>query len=88
MDLKNGGGADAMELDIYGGGGTSFDPIFDYIEKNNEDVGGLVYFTDGYGCVRDRSPNFPVLWVTTGRVPMVGSYGNSGGKLFGKVVHI
>ena len=88
IDLKNGTGADAMELDIYGGGGTSFDPIFDYIEKNNEDVGGLVYFTDGYGCVRDRSPNFPVLWVTTGRVPMVGSYGNSGGKLFGKVVHI
>ena len=88
MDLKNGGGADAMELDIYGGGGTSFDPIFDYIEKNNEDVGGLVYFTDGYGSVRDRSPSFPVLWVTTGRVPMVGSYGNPGGKLFGKVIQI
>ena len=87
MDLKNGGGADAMELDIYGGGGTSFDPIFDYIEKNNEDVGGLVYFTDGYGSVRDRKPGYSVLWVTTGRAPSCGSYASKA-ELFGKVVHI
>jgi predicted metal-dependent peptidase len=79
-----------MELNIYGGGGTSFDPIFDYIEKNNEDVGGLVYFTDGYGSVSNRSPSFPVLWITTGQAPMVSGYGDSrgDGKLFGKVVHI
>ena len=76
-----------MELDIYGGGGTSFDPIFDYIEKNNEDVGGLVYFTDGYGSVRDRKPGYSVLWVTTGRAPSCGSYGSKA-ELFGKVVQI
>ena len=92
MDLKNGKGADAMELDIYGGGGTGFDPIFNYIKKNNEDVGGLVYFTDGFGSVSDRSPNFPVLWITTGKAPDV--YGHHDHlrqgetKLFGKVVHI
>ena len=93
MDLKNGGGADAMELDIYGGGGTGFDPIFNYIEKNNKDVGGLVYFTDGYGSVSNRSPNFPVLWVTTAKAPDVyGHYDDGTGaqpsKLFGKVVPI
>ena len=82
IDLKNGTGADAMELNIFGGGGTSFDPIFDYIDRNNEDVGGLVYFTDGYGSVRQRSPSFPVLWVTTARAPRFG------GREFGKVVHI
>lgn len=86
IDLKNGTGADAMELNIFGGGGTSFDPIFDYIDKTNEDVGGLVYFTDGYGSVGDRNPNFPVLWITTGRAPSLRSPG--GRKLFGKVVHI
>ena len=88
MDLKNGGGADAMELDIYGGGGTGFDPIFDYIKKNNEDVGGLVYFTDGYGSVSDKSPNFPVLWITTGKAPEVYGHYDDDTKLFGKVVHI
>ena len=87
IDLKNGTGADAMELDIYGGGGTSFDPIFDYLAKSNEDVGGLVYFTDGCGSVRSRNPNFPVLWVTTFRVPSVNHYGSKD-ELFGKVVHI
>ena len=75
-----------------GGGGTGFDPIFNYIKKNNEDVGGLVYFTDGFGSVSDRSPNFPVLWITTGKAPDV--YGHHDHlrqgetKLFGKVVHI
>ena len=88
MDLKNGRGADAMELDIYGGGGTGFDPIFDYIKKNNEDVGGLVYFTDGYGSVSDKSPNFPVLWITTGKAPEVYGHYDDDTKLFGKVVHI
>lgn len=86
IDLKNGTGADAMELNIHGGGGTSFDPIFDYIDMYNEDVGGLVYFTDGYGSVRERNPSFPVLWVTTALAPRVQT--TRGSKLFGKVVHI
>jgi len=87
IDLKNGTGADAMELDIYGGGGTSFDPIFDYLEKNNEDVGGLVYFTDGMGWVSERNPSFPVLWITTYCAPRFGGRSDEG-KPFGKVVHI
>ena len=87
MDLKNGTGADALELEIYGGGGTSFDPIFDYLEKGDEDVGGLVYFTDGCGSVRDRRPGFPVLWVTTYRTPRINSRAG-GSELFGKVVNI
>ena len=87
IDLRNGGGADAMELDIYGGGGTSFDPIFDYLEKSNEDVGGLVYFTDGMGSVSERNPSFPVLWITTYQAPRFGGRSDEG-KPFGKVVHI
>ena len=87
IDLKNGTGADAMELDICGGGGTSFDPIFDYLAKSNEDVGGLVYFTDGMGWVSERNPSFPVLWITTYRAPSFGDRSGEG-KPFGKVVHI
>lgn len=82
IDLRNGTGADAMELDVYGGGGTSFDPIFDYIDETNEDVGAFVYFTDGYGGVRSRVLNYPVLWITSGVAP------DFSDKPFGSVVHI
>jgi len=61
-------GADNISLGVYGGGGTSFDPIFNYIEENREDVAGLIYMTDGYGSVFHKKPKFPVMWVTT-RVP-------------------
>ena len=66
IDLNSGAGADNMQLDIWGGGGTSFDPIFNYLEENNPDnIGGLVYFTDGCGRVGHHTPTFPVLWVST-----------------------
>ena len=89
IDLTHGTGADAMALDVYGGGGTSFDPIFNYLDKTKEDVGGLVYFTDGFGNVTMRNPSFPVLWVTSGIAP---SFRTSTGartkQTFGKVVEI
>lgn len=69
IDLKNGTGLEALKLNVYGGGGTSFDPIFDYLEETKEDVGALIYFTDGFGSVKMRKPAFPVLWVTTGVAP-------------------
>jgi len=64
-DLDTGSGADALDLDIWGGGGTSFDPIFKYIEENNDDVQALIYMTDGEGRVTHDEPPFPVLWVTS-----------------------
>lgn len=45
-----------------GGGGTSFEPVFDWIEKNDVDPDALVYLTDGYGTFPSRVPNFPVIW--------------------------
>jgi len=50
----------------FGGGGTSFCPVFTYVEKHPEerpDV--LVFFTDGYGDAPLRAPNYPVIWVLT-----------------------
>lgn len=51
-----------------GGGGTSFVPVFDWIEKyqaeNNVEVCGLVYLTDCYGDFPKKAPSYPVLWVS------------------------
>tara|TARA_R100001082_G_scaffold58963_1_gene32689 strand:- start:2116 stop:3303 length:1188 start_codon:yes stop_codon:yes gene_type:complete len=53
----------------HGGGGTTFDPIFNYIEENNERIKGLIYLTDGLANVTAPAPDFPVLWVTTRWAP-------------------
>tara|TARA_R110000824_G_scaffold147253_1_gene316707 strand:+ start:1075 stop:2361 length:1287 start_codon:yes stop_codon:yes gene_type:complete len=79
INLNAGHGAEAMELDIFGGGGTSFDPIFDYIEEELLPVSALVYFTDGYGQVHSQEPNYPVLWLTSGIAPRF--YGSQWGEV-------
>ena len=72
-----------MVLEFYGGGGTSFDPIFEHIAESNEQIPGLIYFTDGYGRVSAPKPPFPVLWVTTHVAP---TFVNQ--KQWGEVVYI
>lgn len=48
----------------YGGGGTSFVPVFEYIkEKMKNKVNALVYLTDGYGVYPNYSPEYNVVWV-------------------------
>jgi predicted metal-dependent peptidase len=59
----------SFNMDIYGGGGTTFDPIFDYIEENNEQVRALIYMTDGFGNCNISPPPYPVLWLTTHQAP-------------------
>ena len=55
------------ELEFYGGGGTSFDPVFDYVEEHPEiEPSVLIYITDGYGIVRNEQPPYPVMWFLTG----------------------
>ena len=53
-----------FELNPKGGGGTSFDPVFNFIENNTYDIDCLIYFTD---CrilrYPERQPYFPVVWV-------------------------
>ena len=46
-----------------GGGGTSFEPVFEWIEKENLTPDALIYLTDGYGTFPNKEPgNYPVLW--------------------------
>lgn len=48
-----------------GGGGTSFVPFFEALEKTNPAPDVAVYLTDGYGPFPKTPPHFPVLWVVT-----------------------
>lgn len=49
-------------IQVVGGGGTSFIPIFDFIEKENIDPDALIYLTDGLGAFPSQEPSYPVLW--------------------------
>ena len=55
---------DNRNIQFQGGGGTSFIPVFQYVEENFPQTQILIYFTDGYGDVPEE-PDFPVLWVIT-----------------------
>ena len=55
-----------VEWKARGFGGTSFVPVFEYVDKHPElEPSLLVYFTDGYGTAPKKAPPYPVLWVLT-----------------------
>ena len=54
-----------MRLSPYGGGGTSFDPVFDYIDEHKLDPEVVVYLTDGYGNQNDFTSKHETVWLTT-----------------------
>lgn len=52
---------------LKGGGGTAFQPAFDWIQQENLQPDVLVYLTDGvsYDINALQQPDYPVLWVST-----------------------
>jgi predicted metal-dependent peptidase len=52
-------------LSIFGGGGTSFRPPFEWVEQNAITPACMIYLTDLYGQVPPVAPEYPVLWVCT-----------------------
>ena len=58
--------ADLVELKkkgAPGGGGTSFTPVFDEMQKLGLDnVDALVYLTDGYGTFPKKPPEYVTIW--------------------------
>lgn len=54
--------SDVETLKPAGGGGTSFIPVFEEIEKLDIYPECLVYLTDGMGSFPQNAPNYPVLW--------------------------
>lgn len=58
----------ANHATIHGGGGTDFRPAFEYVNAlvNDgafTDLGGLVYFTDGWGTYPENMPDYRVAFV-------------------------
>ena len=55
-----------IEWKAQGFGGTSFVPVFKYVEDHPElDPTLLVFFTDGEGPAPAKAPPYPVLWILT-----------------------
>jgi predicted metal-dependent peptidase len=53
--------------DIKGGGGTSFLPVFKWVESEGVQPDLLVYFTDADGEFPKTEPHYPVIWLVKGR---------------------
>lgn len=51
---------------VTGGGGTSFLPVFEYLDKEGMEPAVVVYLTDGYGDQGRVSTRHEVVWLTTG----------------------
>jgi predicted metal-dependent peptidase len=48
-----------------GGGGTSFEPVFEEVERLGLRPECLIYLTDLEGSFPDHAPEYPVLWINT-----------------------
>jgi predicted metal-dependent peptidase len=57
-------GGEPLEVELQGGGGTDFRPVFEYVEAELDDTNLLLYFTDGAGQFPDVEPLFETVWVT------------------------
>jgi predicted metal-dependent peptidase len=52
---------------IKGGGGTSFTPVFDWVDQVGRRPDLLVYFTDADGTFPKAEPPYPVIWLVKGK---------------------
>lgn len=53
--------------EIKGGGGTSFRPVFEWVERQGIRPDLLIYFTDADGEFPPAEPPYPVVWLVKGR---------------------
>jgi predicted metal-dependent peptidase len=63
---------ESVPTTLKGGGGTMFQPTFDYLVSQGIEPSAVIYLTDGYAsdATRLRPLLFPVLWVSTGATNM------------------
>jgi len=53
--------------EVRGGGGTSFLPVFEWVERAGIHPDLLVYFTDAQGSFPPNEPHYPVIWLIKGK---------------------
>lgn len=57
---------DDIVLELKGGGGTRFKPVFDYVNEMDTIPVGIIYFTDMEGNLDEcPEPSCPVIWANT-----------------------
>jgi len=52
---------------LTGGGGTSFKPVFEYIDTHMQQPDLLLYFTDAVGEFPKMAPTYPMIWLVKGK---------------------
>ncbi len=55
---------ESLEMDIKGGSGTNFRPVFEFIDREFDDVKLLLYFTDLEGKFPQDIPSYEVKWIS------------------------
>ena len=56
------------DFDAVGGGGTSFRPVFEYVEEEGLEIDQLIYFSDMYVGDNDfpsKHPDYPVIFCSS-----------------------
>lgn len=56
-----------FDVEIRGGGGTNFRPVFEWVGEQDRAPDLLVYFTDAEGLFPDIEPDYPVNWLVKGK---------------------
>jgi predicted metal-dependent peptidase len=73
-------GDNLLDIGFKGGGGTRFEPVFDWLADNGTQPDCLIYFTDLEGSFPRTEPPYPVLWL---------NYGCRSSKApFGQTIHV
>ncbi|MCW9012378.1 MAG: VWA-like domain-containing protein [Gammaproteobacteria bacterium] len=59
-----------MPEKFHGGGGTSFKPVIEWADEQDQAPDLIVYFTDAQGEFPEQEPAFPVIWLVKGKTPV------------------
>jgi predicted metal-dependent peptidase len=70
---------DQLEFVLDGGGGTSFKPVFQWVEENNIQPNALIYLTDMEGDFPTEDPGYQTIWAC---------YGPEHSAPFGEVIRV
>lgn len=57
-------GGERIEYQLQGGGGTSFKPVFEFIDSADFTCNLLLYFTDLEGIFPHQTPDYETFWIT------------------------
>ena len=56
-----------FDVEIRGGGGTNFRPVFEWVDALDNAPGLVIYFTDAEGIFPETEPDYPVSWLVKGK---------------------